>query len=197
MRHLVVAVVVLGVLSLVVAGCSKKQPAGSGTGTERGGPGSGTATGSSDAPAATAPAKVGQVKTGMTLEQVTAILGEPTTQFAADAQGKQILQCVWETDGATYSVQFHDGKAAVIHEGTEGGARSAADGARVKTSFSKVRPGMTEAEVDALLGPPTKSGGTAGQGMSMTVKTWEVGESTYTVSFMNGKVQMTHKDEGD
>jgi len=196
MKQLMMVTLMLAGLALVAAGCSKDKAASSG-GQKKQSASEGGSAAPAAAPAAPASAPTGEVQVGMTLEQVTKILGEPTSQYATSADGKEILQCVWEKGGTTRSVQFHDGKAAFIHEGTERAAADAGSGARVKQNFSKVKTGMSEAEVVKLLGSPTSSGSAAGGEMSIVVKTWQVGDSTYTVSFMNGKVQMTHRQEGE
>jgi outer membrane protein assembly factor BamE (lipoprotein component of BamABCDE complex) len=203
MRRLALAMGVLAVLAMVVGGCSREKPSGPAKGeagkTETAPAGSG---GGQTATPAKQPAKepggesgaaaAGEVRVGMTQDEVTKILGEPTTQTGMTVDGKDVLQCAWEKGGTTYLVHFQDGKAAWVQQGTEGGAASAE---QVKANFSKVKIGMGEAEVVKLLGPPTNSGGTAAGGeMSFVVKTWEVGDNTYTVTFMNGKVQMTHKE---
>lgn len=204
MRHFTVAMVVLAALVLAVGGCSKDKSGGSGDsggGKERttsGGESTKPVAPKVDSPAKQ-PAVSGElVRTGMTMDEVTKVLGEPTSQFGAEADGKEVMTCVWEKGNTVYTVQFHDGKVMAVHTGTDSSGEPAAGGAEVKKNFSKVRIGMSEAEVVKLLGPPTQSGSTAGEGeMTFVVKVWEVGESTYTVSFLNGKVQVTHKDEGE
>jgi predicted Zn finger-like uncharacterized protein len=72
-----------------------------------------------------------------------------------------------------------------------------------KENFDKIKTGMTEAEVKAILGEPTESAGTPDQfsnlpgmprmprmpgGMQMNVMVWEQGNNVIAVYFRNGKV---------
>jgi outer membrane protein assembly factor BamE (lipoprotein component of BamABCDE complex) len=197
MKRLIVAMMIAAAMGLVVSGCSKGDSNGEKAGNDgdRSGGASATAGSGSEAKSSGgAMATVGKVKMGMTRDEVVTILGEPTTQAGFNADGMNIVHCTWETDDGVVNVQFHDGKAAVVHEGREGAAGDV-DAGKVKANFSKVQPGMSESDVDALLGPATSSGGVAeGGAMSMVVKTWEVDGATYTISFMNGKVYITAKE---
>ena len=59
----------------------------------------------------------------------------------------------------------------------------AACGARVnQANFDQVQPGMTLAQVSAILGDPVDS-----SGVDLTCK-WQKGEATITVQFVGGKV---------
>jgi hypothetical protein len=137
----------------------------------------------------------GQLRTGMTYDQAVALLGEPTTKVAFDAGQGEAVQCSWQKGDTTLVAHFQDGRATLVHQGTESGEAAVADSGKVKANFSKVKIGMSEAEVHKLLGPPTNSFATGAEDMAMTVKTWELDGATYVVSFMNGKVQMTHMDK--
>jgi hypothetical protein len=74
-----------------------------------------------------------------------------------------------------------------------------------KSNYDKIKTGMTEAEVDAILGPgdtdtsidvaDASVGGINVPGMSAANKTWKDGERSIHIGFMNGKVQ-TKMGEG-
>jgi hypothetical protein len=62
-------------------------------------------------------------------------------------------------------------------------------------NFSKVRDGMTEQEVGALLGPPTTSSSVQIVGLSGTSSRWDGSDAVITVSFVNGKVALKSFDK--
>lgn len=207
MRWLTVLMVVAAV-AMVVSGCSSKgKPADS---PKNDGQGEKTPQASSDSSAgdsaeseptaakadtAKAVKLAGEIRQGMTLDEVTAILGDPKSQFSAGEGDQAVLQCAWEKDGVTSVVHFQDDKVVAVFHGTDSSVQSPVDAARVKKNFSRVRTGMSEDEVLKLLGAPTNSGGfAAGEGQGSATKTWEVDEVTYGVIFLNGKVQMTVKN---
>lgn len=211
MKRLVTVLVMVAALAMVAAGCSSKgKPADSETKKGDGGakekaPDSSNGSSTSDsgdsetktpkADTAKAAKLAGDIRQGMTFDEVTAILGDPKSQFSASDNGKDVLQCVWEKDGVTSMVHFQDNKVVMVFHGTDSSAQSPVDAAQVKKNFSKVRTGMSEDEVLKLLGAPTNSSGVAGgEGQSTLTKTWEVDEVTYGVIFLNGKVQMTMKN---
>jgi hypothetical protein len=55
-------------------------------------------------------------------------------------------------------------------------------------NFVKIQTGMTQAEVQAILGKPTESSGFDVAGFSGATSTWRGGGVTITVQFVNGKV---------
>ncbi len=55
-------------------------------------------------------------------------------------------------------------------------------------NFAKVRVGMTEQEVSAILGPPSESDSIAVLGVSGTAWRWKSGDAAASVQFVNGKV---------
>ncbi|MBN2584523.1 MAG: hypothetical protein JXL80_15785 [Planctomycetes bacterium] len=198
MRHLMAAMVIVSVLAMVLGGCSsaREKPATTKAPASGGAQGGAESSGG-EATTPAASGAVGKIKMGMTRDEVVARLGEPTQEMTMNIDGKEVLSCIWEKGDNMVSVQFHDGKAMVVQQGGDSPEGSAVDAGKVAANFSKVKMGMSEAEVEKLLGPPTNSGGTGAEGMTMVVKTWEVGDAAYVVSFMNGKVQMTHKDSGE
>ena len=56
-------------------------------------------------------------------------------------------------------------------------------------NFGKVRDGMGEQEVLALLGTPTESSSVSVLGLSGTASKWVAKEAVITVQFVNGKVR--------
>src|SRR5947209_8805494 len=65
-----------------------------------------------------------------------------------------------------------------------------------KDNFEKIKPGMTQAEVEAILGTGTISNSQAasvpGMGnLSAKVETWTDGDKQIAVTYMNDKVQGT------
>ena len=57
-------------------------------------------------------------------------------------------------------------------------------------NFSKLRDGMSEQEVAAILGSPSTSYSTSALGVSGTSSTWTDGGATITIRFFNGKLAM-------
>lgn len=55
-------------------------------------------------------------------------------------------------------------------------------------NFAKVRVGMTEQEVSAILGSPSESDSVNVLGVSGTAWRWKSGNATASVQFVNGKV---------
>ena len=56
-------------------------------------------------------------------------------------------------------------------------------------NFNKVRDGMGEQEVLALLGTPTESSSISVLGISGTASKWVAKDAVITVQFVNGKVR--------
>ena len=65
-------------------------------------------------------------------------------------------------------------------------------------NFAKVQDGMSEQEVQALLGPPTASSSVEILGISGTHFRWETGDTAISVRFVNGKVatKSYHRPDG-
>ncbi|MFI5355347.1 MAG: hypothetical protein ACHQX0_07015, partial [Desulfobaccales bacterium] len=57
-----------------------------------------------------------------------------------------------------------------------------------KDNFDKVRLGMTQEEVQGLLGPPTEASGLEIPVFSGTTAKWVQGDTTITIQLVNGKV---------
>ena len=57
-----------------------------------------------------------------------------------------------------------------------------------KDNFDKVRIGMTQQEVEGLLGPATEASGLEIPVFSGTTAKWVQGDTTITIQFVNGKV---------
>ncbi|MCK9377387.1 MAG: outer membrane protein assembly factor BamE [Syntrophobacterales bacterium] len=55
-------------------------------------------------------AKFDKVKTGMTMAQVTAILGEPTESSSVDVGGRSGTASTWKKGDVTIIIQFVNGK---------------------------------------------------------------------------------------
>lgn len=62
-------------------------------------------------------------------------------------------------------------------------------------NFARVRDGMTEQEVQAILGSPTESSSTTVLGISGTASRWVSGDTAITVRFVNGKVALKNLDK--
>jgi hypothetical protein len=66
---------------------------------------------------------------------------------------------------------------------------SACGGAKIsQENFDKVKVGMTQAEVKAILGEATEASSLDVAGFSGTTSTWRRGDTTITIQFVNGKV---------
>ncbi len=57
-----------------------------------------------------------------------------------------------------------------------------------KENFDKIKLGMTQEEVQAILGPPTEASGIEIPVFSGTMSKWVRGDAVITVQFVNGKV---------
>ncbi len=57
-----------------------------------------------------------------------------------------------------------------------------------KENFDKIKLGMTQEEVQAILGPPTEASGLEIPMFSGTMSKWVQGDTVITVQFVNGKV---------
>lgn len=57
-------------------------------------------------------------------------------------------------------------------------------------NYERVKEGMTEAEVTAILGPPTESSAMSILGITGQSSRWAGKESLITVQFVNGKVRV-------
>jgi hypothetical protein len=62
-------------------------------------------------------------------------------------------------------------------------------------NFAKVQDGMSEAEVTALLGPPTESQSVQALGVSGTSSRWVSGDAQITIRFLGGKVAVKSFDK--
>ncbi len=199
MKRWLTAMGIVATLALMGAGCSKGKngdvDAGKSSGnTEQGSTSKGSS--STGGVAGNQGAKLaGDIRQGMSFDDVVAKLGDPTAQHGATADGKELLQCLWEKDGTTILVQFHDNKVFHVQHGSDSGESSPVDAEKVKKNFSKVRIGMSEDEVVNLLGTPTNAAGWGEGNQSSATKTWEVDGVTYAVVFLNGKVQTTVKNQ--
>jgi hypothetical protein len=64
-------------------------------------------------------------------------------------------------------------------------------------NFSKVRQGMTEHEVAAILGSPTESNSRDVLGISGTASRWVGSDAVISIRFVNGKVALKSFDKPD
>jgi hypothetical protein len=62
-------------------------------------------------------------------------------------------------------------------------------------NFAKIREGMSEQEVQAILGSPTESSTTTVLGISGTASRWVSGDTVITIRFVNGKVALSNFDK--
>lgn len=62
-------------------------------------------------------------------------------------------------------------------------------------NFAKIREGMTEQEVNAILGSPTESSTKTVLGISGTSSKWVSGDTAITIRFVNGKVAVSSFDK--
>ena len=62
-------------------------------------------------------------------------------------------------------------------------------------NFAKIRDGMSEQEVTAILGSPTESSSGNVLGISGTSSKWAGGDATITIRFVNGKVALRTFDK--
>jgi len=59
-----------------------------------------------------------------------------------------------------------------------------------QANYDRVQKGMTQAEVEKILGSPTEASNLTVLGFSGTSSTWKSKEGTVTVHYLNGKVQI-------
>ena len=57
-----------------------------------------------------------------------------------------------------------------------------------KENFDRIKTGMTETEVQAILGPPAESTGVDVTVFSGTTSIWKNGHTVISIQFVNGKV---------
>lgn len=57
-----------------------------------------------------------------------------------------------------------------------------------KENFDRIQTGMTEDEVQAILGPPTESAGVDVTVFSGTTSIWKKGDTVISIQFVNRKV---------
>jgi len=62
-------------------------------------------------------------------------------------------------------------------------------------NFAKIRDGMSEQEVTAILGSPAESSSSSILGVSGTSSKWTGGDATITIRFVNGKVALRSFDK--
>ncbi|MGQ0654414.1 MAG: outer membrane protein assembly factor BamE domain-containing protein [Betaproteobacteria bacterium] len=62
-------------------------------------------------------------------------------------------------------------------------------------NFAKIREGMSEQEVRAILGEPTESATTTVLGISGTSSKWASGDAVIAIRFVNGKVALSSFDK--
>jgi outer membrane protein assembly factor BamE (lipoprotein component of BamABCDE complex) len=64
-------------------------------------------------------------------------------------------------------------------------------------NFEKIQTGMSLAQVQAILGPPTESSSVDVAVFSGTVSKWKALDVTITIQFVNGKVVAKQLSKGD
>lgn len=180
----ILAVLLAAMISLGT-GCSRKSDSGKPSGRSDGGKAadkSADAAGdkAADAKADAAATKFDQVKPGMTIEQVTQIMGAPTHQIA----GPDAVQYHWQKGSANFMVLFKDGKVI----STVSGSDRRADAAGKAKDFGKIKVGMTRDEVVGILGHPTTEGGSGDSAGKTGVAHWVDDKTNLTVGFKDGKV---------
>ena len=62
-------------------------------------------------------------------------------------------------------------------------------------NYAKIQEGMTEQEVQAILGSPTESSTKTVLGISGTSSRWASGDTAITIRFVNGKVAVSSFDK--
>ena len=62
-------------------------------------------------------------------------------------------------------------------------------------NYAKIREGMSEQEVHAILGNPAESSTTSLLGISGTSSKWVSGDSVINIRFVNGKVALSSFDK--
>lgn len=65
-----------------------------------------------------------------------------------------------------------------------------------ETNFQKIQPGMSQAEVLALLGEADSSDSVALGPISGARSVWRSDQASITITFLNGKVQLKHFEAG-
>jgi len=63
-------------------------------------------------------------------------------------------------------------------------------------NFGKIRDGISEQEVHAILGSPTESSSTTVLGISGTSSKWISADAVITIRFVNGKVALKNFEKG-
>jgi hypothetical protein len=127
----------------------------------------------------------GKLKVGMTEDEVRAVVGEPTSK--PEPAKWRYAEAAGEDVRVTY-IDFDGGKVAT--KGTAGFVTI--DAAKLtKENIAKVKIGMTEAEVVALLGP-----GNPSQTAGNTVLSYHHGDKRVPVVFAAGKVSAEPVPEG-
>lgn len=63
-------------------------------------------------------------------------------------------------------------------------------------NFDRIRNGMTQQDVEAILGGPTESSSASFGGLSGGAATWKSRDATITVQFVNGEVQFKQFQRG-
>lgn len=63
-------------------------------------------------------------------------------------------------------------------------------------NFNKIQTGMTQDEVEAILGTPDESSSASLGTFSGGASTWKTKDATITIQFMNGKVQFKQFAKG-
>jgi outer membrane protein assembly factor BamE (lipoprotein component of BamABCDE complex)/HEAT repeat protein len=121
--------------------------------------------------------KLDRVELGMSEEEVTKIMGEPTKTERASAGRSGLL---WE-DGEDFAlVLFRDKKAAV----KDASLLPPASKDITRALFGRVHKGMSRAQVTALLGAPTEE-------MNGDTLVWRQGGKHIMVRFTGGKDEVT------
>jgi hypothetical protein len=75
---------------------------------------------------------------------------------------------------------------------------AACSGSKIsQENFEKIHPGMTMAQVTAILGEPTEASSLDVAVVSGTASTWKKGDLTISIQFVNGKVVAKQLSKGD
>ncbi len=190
---------------LLVGGCGKGKDSSNkndggkpsdqakGNGTKTGGDSSAVKSidPKSEAKAAEAGAAFDKVNTGMSVDEVTAIMGPPKAQFSTG----EIAQYHWEKGPANFVVQFKDGK--VFHKVYAADRSGSSAGTGKKKDFARIKVGMTPDEVVKILGRPTQESSGMDGAFNGGTQHWEDGKASLTVVYQNGKVMAVSVDSGD
>jgi hypothetical protein len=62
-------------------------------------------------------------------------------------------------------------------------------------NFARIQDGMSERDVQAILGAPSESASVTVLGLSGTSAKWRDGNATITIQFANGKVRLKSFDQ--